>query len=318
MVRRTISERRFEKADFAPVDIGEFCFIGTNATILMGAVIGHHSVIGAGCIVPQFSVFPPYSIVGGVPAKVIGSSKKFLKGIEEETISVVIPAYNERLTIEAVVKEAEKVLKGLKIDYEIVLVNDGSTDGTGKIIDKLSKADKHIRALHHRVNKGFTGAMKTCFSAARKHFIFLAPADGAFDFKELPKFLEAIKGYDVVTAYIIRKNESFITKLKILIFHVPFLLLSRYLLGIKLKEFSSVSLWRQRVYQGIEVESKDSSAMFLPELISKALKGRYKFNEVQINWYKRKGGKAKGTNLKVALRTLVGMFKLGFKLKRWL
>ena len=86
-------------------------------------------------------------------------------------------------------------------------------------------------------------------------------------------------------------------------------------MGIKLKEFSSVSLWRRRVYQSVEVESKDSSAMFLPELISKALKRRYKFNEIQIKWSKRKGGKAKGTNLEVAASTLYGMVKMWFKLR---
>lgn len=314
-IRRAISERRYLGVDFAPVEIGEFCFIGTNAVILMGAKIGHHSVIGAGAVIPQFMLVPPYSVVTGVPAKIIGSSKKFLKDVEKESLSVVIPAYNEDETIEDVVKDAIGALKKIKIDYEIVLVDDGSVDQTGKIIDRLAKRNKLIRAVHHKQNKGFTGAMKTCFESARKHFIFLAPADGAFDFGQLPKFLNAIKGYDVATAYIIRDKEALITKLKIFFFHVPFLFLSRHLLGITLREFSSVSLWRRRVFQEIKIESEDRSAMFLPELISKALKKKYKFAEVQIRWDKRKGGEAKGAKLPVAARTLLAMVKLWVKLK---
>lgn len=315
-VRRTISEYRYGIAESAPVEIGEFCFIGTNTTILMGASIGHHSVIAAGAIIAQFMVIPPYSLVGGVPAKIIGSSKKFLKGVEKESISVVIPAYNEEATIVDVVKSASKVLKKTKLEYEIVLLNDGSIDNTGKIIDELSKKDKSIRAIHHKPNKGFTGAMKTCFQSARKHFIFLAPADGGFDFEELPRFLDKIKGYDVATAYIIRNEEAFLSRLKILFFHRPFLFLCRCLLGIPLREFSTVSLWRRRVFQSINVESEDRSAMFLPELISKAITKKYKFTEVQINWYKRKGGEAKGARFIVAQRTLFSMVKLWFNIRK--
>lgn len=315
-VRRCISERRYGEIDSAPTEIGEFCFIGTNATILMGAVIGHHSVVAAGCIVPQFMVVPPYSLVAGVPAKIIGSSKKFLKDVEKESISVVIPAYNETGTIEDVVKDAIGILKKIKINYEILLVDDGSTDQTGKIADRLAKKDKHIRVVHHRQNKGFTGAMRTGFSNAKMHLVFLAPADGQFDFRQFPKFIEAIKGYDVVTAYIVERQEKFLEKLKTNLFHLPFLLLSRYLLGITLREFSSVSLWRRRVFQSIEIESEDRSAMFLPELISKALRRRHRFAEVPIMWYKRKGGKPKGTRSLIAIKTLFAMIKLWFKLKR--
>lgn len=314
-VTRAISEHRYGQIDFAPVELGEFCFVGTNAVVLMGAKIGHHSVIGAGAVVSQFMEVQPYSLVGGVPAKVIGSSRKFLKKIDRESISVVIPAYNEANTIEDVVKDALHVLKKTKLDYEIVLVDDGSKDRTGKIIDALSNKNKFIRAVHHKQNKGFTGAMKTCFGNAGKHLIFLAPADGGFDFGELPKFLDAIRGYDAATAYIIRNEESLITKLKILFFHVPFLFLSRHLLGIKLREFSAVILCRRRVFESIKIECEDKSAMFLPELITKALRKKYKFAEVQIKWYRRRRGEAKGAKLPVAVRTLFAMVKLWFRLK---
>lgn len=77
-VRRTISERKLG-IDMRAVEIGEYCFIGTNATILMGVKIGHHSIISAGAAVTEGTVIPPYSIFAGVPAKLIDSSRKFLK-----------------------------------------------------------------------------------------------------------------------------------------------------------------------------------------------------------------------------------------------
>ena len=78
-VRRCISEGKHNEVDTAPTEIGEFCFIGTNAVVLMGAKVGHHSVIGAGAVVPEFMIVPPWSIVTGVPGKVVGSSRKYLK-----------------------------------------------------------------------------------------------------------------------------------------------------------------------------------------------------------------------------------------------
>ncbi|MBI3385533.1 acyltransferase [Candidatus Gottesmanbacteria bacterium] len=78
-VHRCISERKYAEIDTADVVIEDYCFIGTHAVILMGSHIGHHSVIAAGCIVKQNSIIPPYSIVAGVPGKITGSAKKFLK-----------------------------------------------------------------------------------------------------------------------------------------------------------------------------------------------------------------------------------------------
>ncbi len=78
-VRRCVSEGAYPHVDAKDTVIEDYCFIGTNAVILMGCRIGHHSVIGAGCVVPEGTVIPPYSIVSGVPGNVVGSAKKFAK-----------------------------------------------------------------------------------------------------------------------------------------------------------------------------------------------------------------------------------------------
>ena len=70
-VWRCVSERKYDVLEKAPVKIGDFVFIGENATILKGSVIGHHSIIGAGAVVTENSKIPPYSLVLGVPGKVI-------------------------------------------------------------------------------------------------------------------------------------------------------------------------------------------------------------------------------------------------------
>lgn len=77
-VKRCVSEGKHDEVDTAPTEIGKYCFIGTNAVVLMGVKIGHHSVIGAGAVVPEFMVVPPWSIVTGVPGKIVGDSHKYL------------------------------------------------------------------------------------------------------------------------------------------------------------------------------------------------------------------------------------------------
>lgn len=304
-VRRCISEKRWGDVDSAPTEVGEFCFIGTNAVILKGVKIGHHSVVAAGAVVSENTIIPAYSVVAGIPAKVVGSSKKFLKGIEAESISISIPAFNEEKTIENTVKEAIFNVSKITKDYEIVLVDDGSKDKTGKIMDALSKKNKKIRVYHHTKNKGFTGVMKTALYSAKKHLVFLAPADGQFDFKELVKFTEAIKGYDVALGYRVIKEEGLLRRINSWGFH----LFSKYLFGIPFKEFSSVFLWRRRVIESIGINADDRSGMFLTEFFYKAIKKKCKFAEVPIVWRKRAGGKAKGTNLLMIAKTFLAMAK---------
>lgn len=74
-LRRCVSERKYPIVDRTPTKIGDYVFIGENATILMGARIGHHSVVGAGTVVREKSVIPPYSLVVGVPARIVRSVK---------------------------------------------------------------------------------------------------------------------------------------------------------------------------------------------------------------------------------------------------
>lgn len=305
-VRRAISEKRYGEIDFAPTEIGEFCFIGTHATILMGAKIGHHSVIAAGAVVPQFMKIPPYSMVAGVPAKIVGSSKRLLNGVEKESISISIPSFNEAKNIEKVVKEATEAVSKITKDYEIILVDDGSTDKTGKIIDALAKKNKKIKAFHHKKNKGFTGAMKTSLYSAKKNLVFLAPGDGQFNFDQLPKFVDAIRGYDMAIGYKTNSREGLFRKLS------SWAIYSLYqrLFNIPIREISSVFLWRRRVIESIEIESDDRSAMFLYEFFFKALLNNNKYTEVPITWRSRILGKAKGRNILTIFATLFGMIKL--------
>jgi len=81
-VKRCVSERRYNQIDRAPTKIGDYVFIGENATVLKGARIGDHSVVGAGSVVKEHTKIPPYSLVVGVPARIVRSLRKEVEALK--------------------------------------------------------------------------------------------------------------------------------------------------------------------------------------------------------------------------------------------
>jgi len=76
-VHRCVSEKTYDNVDASDTVIEEYSFIGSNAVVMMGCRIGHHSIVGAGCIVTENTTIPPYSIVAGVPGKIVGTTNKY-------------------------------------------------------------------------------------------------------------------------------------------------------------------------------------------------------------------------------------------------
>jgi glycosyltransferase involved in cell wall biosynthesis len=103
----------------------------------------------------------------------------------DTSISVFFPAYNDEKTIGSLVRTAAALLPGLTDDYEIVVVNDGSSDGTARVLDELAKEIEFLRVVHHSANRGYGGALITGFAHCTKDLIFYTDGDGQYDVREL-------------------------------------------------------------------------------------------------------------------------------------
>lgn len=234
--------------------------------------------------------------------------------LKDRKISITIPAFNEEATIEEVCSNAIVSVSKISRNYELVLVDDGSKDGTGKIMDNLKRKFKDkVKVVHHKKNLGFSGAIKSCYENASGDYIFLGPADGQFDYSQLKLFTdELVKNKrDIVVAYRRVNEESLLRKFSSFWFHF----LSRLFFGIKLKEFSSCILYTKKVRDSIKIEAHPFSGLFLSEFMHKAIKKGYNFGQVPISFLKRKGGKAKGANLRMILKTLQEMFRFWWEIK---
>lgn len=225
----------------------------------------------------------------------------------QDSISIVIPAFNEEATIVSVVEEARDVLQNITREYEVLVVDDGSTDETGALADEVARNDPaHVRVLHHETNKGFAGAIKTCYANASKDWVFLAPADKQVDLSELKNFVALTDGVDVVVGYRKHRADGLRRELNSVVFH----LLCRIFFGIKLKQISTSKLYRRALLQPITLEAAPSSAMIEPEVIFKLMQHGARMTEVGMNHYPRAAGKPKGTGARMILNTFGEMFRL--------
>lgn len=226
------------------------------------------------------------------------------------SLTVAIPAFNEQATLEKVSREAISAAAKITSNFELLLVNDGSTDQTAQIMEKLAQKDQHVKVIHHQKNQGFSGAITTSLKKAAKKLVLLAPADGQFDFNQLPDFVRAINGYDVVLGFRIINHESINRKIQSWFFHN----LCKILLGIPIKEIPTISLWRKSVLDHLTISVNPRSNMVLPEIIYQLYIEGYKFVQIPIIWYPRRGGVAKGSiNPFLIFSTLIEMVKLYLK-----
>jgi glycosyltransferase involved in cell wall biosynthesis len=225
-------------------------------------------------------------------------------------ISVFFPAHNEETIIEKTVTDAIAAISPIFSDFEIIIVNDGSTDKTGKIIDNLARNNPKIRAVHHPENKGYGAAIKSGLASATKNLIFYTDGDHQFDVSEIRKLLPLLDEADLIIGYRIKRQDPFHR----LLFGKMFGLLIGILFNLWAKDIDcAFKLIKRKVLENIELKS--DGAMISSELLIKAKKKGFKIKQVGIHHYPRKAGKPSGANIKVVIKAFYELFKFWRELR---
>lgn len=126
----------------------------------------------------------------------------------DESIALIMPAWNEAAGIETAIREAEQALGALTTNYEIVIVDDGSTDQTSRIIEQAAVRNPAVRLLRHHTNQGYGAALRTGFQAATSELVVFTDADCQFDLTELDRFILLSRRYDIVCGYRIDRKDT--------------------------------------------------------------------------------------------------------------
>ncbi len=111
-------------------------------------------------------------------------------------VSVIVPVYNEIGAVEGTIKKLHEILQKEQLKYELIIVNDGSTDGTGEKLKELENLDFHY--LEHTANRGYGASIKTGVRKSKYHNIVITDADGTYPIKEIPRLIAGLKDYDMV------------------------------------------------------------------------------------------------------------------------
>jgi glycosyltransferase involved in cell wall biosynthesis len=227
-------------------------------------------------------------------------------------LTIAVPAYNEAENVEFVVARARECAAAMPSSVEILLVDDGSSDETGTIADRLASEHRELRVVHHGKNRGFGGAIASCLREARGEWVFLGPADGQIDLADACRFYNARADADIVIGIRERRSDPFYRKVLSWGFHT----LANGLLGLPYSEFSSCFLFRRDSVAGFELKSRPDAATILPEILFRAHRAGLRAIELPVAHYVRRAGQPKGAQPKVIVKSLWGLVRLAFELRR--
>jgi len=224
-------------------------------------------------------------------------------------ISVFFPCYNEQENIPRLVIGALEFLPLIADDYQIILVNDGSTDQTQKAAQCYVKANQHVELVSHETNRGYGAALRTGFLSAKKELVFYTDGDNQFDIKELSSLIELKDKYDIVSGYRLRRQDSFTRKLNAALYNFALFIL----FGLRIRDVDcAFKLYKRELFDRIEIIS--NGALVDAEILIKAKRLGYKIGQCGVSHFPRAAGKQTGANIKVILRAFKEIIKLRSKI----
>ena len=226
-----------------------------------------------------------------------------------KSISLMFPLYNDKNTVELMIKKSSNILKKLKRKYEIIIVDDGCPQNSGKLAEKTAKKFSNVRIFFHKKNLGYGAALKTGLQKCKNDWIFMVDGDAEYDVNDLPRLFRATKNCDLVITYRYKKKYN---TYRIIISWVYNAIL-RLVFNIKFRDISTGSrLVSKKLIKNIKLRS--NSPFVGAELAIKAGLAGYKVGEIGIHTYPRTFGSGSSVGLKNILLTLKDMVFLFFRI----
>ncbi len=226
-------------------------------------------------------------------------------------LSIFFPFWNEEKNIEKVVKEAAQVARQLASTWEIIMVDDGSSDATLEKAQKLAKGDpQHLRVISHQSNRGYGAALKSGLEGAKYNLVVFADGDAQFDFTEVSKFLEKADGADIVIGNRTKRLDHPFRHLLMNLLKVwDFVFFGFYFKDID----CGFKLFKRSALKKI-MPLQSEGAMITTEILARAKVSHLKIVEVGVHHYPRKFGDQSGGNVRVIVRAIIESFRLWINL----
>ena len=226
------------------------------------------------------------------------------------SLSVFFPAYNDAGTIASLVIAALQSASKLTSDYEIIVVNDGSSDSTAHILEELARVYPRLKIVTHAVNRGYGGALRSGFASASKDVIFYTDGDAQYDPTEIellwPKMLP---GVDLVNGYKISRSDPWHRIVIGRIYHHTV----KTLFGLHVRDVDcDFRMLRRSIFDRVQLE-KNSGVICL-EMMKKIQDAGFRIVEVPVHHYHRAHGQSQFFNFRRVIRTGIDVLKLWYAL----
>ena len=228
------------------------------------------------------------------------------------TLTIFFPFWNEEENIEKVVKDAIPIAAQYAEKWEILMIDDGSSDRTMEIAQKLAKGNKNLRAIGHMPNRGYGAALNEGFAHAKYDYIVFTDGDGQFDFSELGKFVNHIQSNDMVIGYREKRRDKNLFKRLLLMYLLKIGALILFRFHVKDIDCAFKMFKKEAVEKLMPFRSE--GALISTEILAKAKKKRLKIKEVGVTHYPRELGHQTGADLPVIMRAVLESLILWYDL----
>jgi glycosyltransferase involved in cell wall biosynthesis len=229
------------------------------------------------------------------------------------SISMVLPAYNEADNIEPMAAEATPALESVTDDYEIVVVDDGSADGTAGVTRRVMQEYPRVRLVEHPVNQGFGAAVFSGFTSAEKDWIFYTDADRQFVLSELEQFVPFMDDADLIAGYRAPRRDPFMR----VVYGKGWSALCTLLFGYTVRDVDcGFKLLRREIIQNLAPQIASRGATFSIEWLVRAKRAGYRFAELPVTHRPRVAGSQTGATINVITRAFRELWRVRVQLWR--
>ena len=226
------------------------------------------------------------------------------------SLTLFFPCYNEYENLDSMIEQSVQIGERYGIDYEVVVVDDGSRDGSAEKVLAWAQKNPRVRLVRHEKNLGYGAAVRTGYESAKKNLIFMTDGDNQFRLEDIDKLFSKIDGCDVVTGFRLLRQDSPRRRVQGFLWTA----LNKTLFGLPVRDVDcAFKLVRRKCLEGIKLES--NQLLIHGEFLARLKKKGCVIEEIGVPHYPRKAGEATATKPGRILKTFSELFRLYWKIR---